>query len=178
MRKVPMVALLHSAGCAAKKEQTSAVPTEVTSAGVTAEVAFMAKDFKENDSGLECIGSNRQQMGDGGMIAQFRDARTGTLMAATDSGMGCMVIHRAPSIGHARKRQAPLPARARVALLKLRFPQTGRALALTIAVGRRRWNTVCARCARRMAMTKSNGMLRPNSFGAMTWCKTTRFCVV
>lgn len=59
-------------------------------------VAFMAKDFKENDSGLEYIGTNRQQMGDGGMIAQFRDEATGEIIAATDSTMRCLVVHRAP----------------------------------------------------------------------------------
>lgn len=59
-------------------------------------VAFLAKDFKENDSGLEYIGTNRQQMGDGGMIAQFRDAITGQVIAVTDSTMRCMVVHRGP----------------------------------------------------------------------------------
>jgi len=59
-------------------------------------VAFMVKDFKENNSGLEYIGTNRQQMGDGGMIAQFRDTTTGTVIAATDNTMRCLVVHRAP----------------------------------------------------------------------------------
>lgn len=59
-------------------------------------VAFMAKDFKENDSGLEYIGTNRQQMGDGGMIAQFRKTMTGEVIAATNSNMRCLVVHRAP----------------------------------------------------------------------------------
>src|SRR5437868_12224916 len=30
---------------------------------------FIVKDFKQNDSGLEYIGTDRQQMGDGGFIA-------------------------------------------------------------------------------------------------------------
>lgn len=59
-------------------------------------IAIMAKDFKENDTGLEYIGSNRQQMGDGGLIAQFRDAATGETIAVTDSNMRCLVVHRAP----------------------------------------------------------------------------------
>jgi hypothetical protein len=59
-------------------------------------IAIMAKDFKENDSGLEYIGTNRQQMGDGGMIAQFHDAATGALIAATDSTMRCLVVQHAP----------------------------------------------------------------------------------
>ncbi|MBP7961002.1 MAG: hypothetical protein KBG20_00655 [Caldilineaceae bacterium] len=57
---------------------------------------FIAKDFKENDTGLEYIGTNRQQMGDGGLIAQFTDLTTGDLIAATDATWACTVIHEAP----------------------------------------------------------------------------------
>ena len=57
---------------------------------------FIAKDFKENDTGLEYIGTNRQQMGDGGLIAQFTDLATGELIAATDATWACTVIHEAP----------------------------------------------------------------------------------
>ncbi len=57
---------------------------------------FIVKDFKENDSGLEYIGTNRQQMGDGGFIAQFTNADTGELIAVTDATWACMVIHEAP----------------------------------------------------------------------------------
>ncbi|MEM7736000.1 MAG: PEBP family protein [Deinococcota bacterium] len=57
---------------------------------------FVAKDFKENDTGLEYIGTNRQQMGDGGLIAQFKDASTGELIAVTNSDWQCLVIHDAP----------------------------------------------------------------------------------
>lgn len=61
-----------------------------------AQIAFMAMDFRENDTGLEYIGTQRQQMGDGGFIAQFRDANTGRLLAVTDRATRCIVIHRAP----------------------------------------------------------------------------------
>ena len=57
---------------------------------------FIAKDYKENDTGLEYIGSNRQQMGDGGLIAQFVNASTGELIAVTNSDWHCLVIHEAP----------------------------------------------------------------------------------
>lgn len=57
---------------------------------------FIAKDFKENDTGLEYIGTNRQQMGDGGLIAQFINADTGEIIAVTDSNWMCTVIHEAP----------------------------------------------------------------------------------
>ncbi|GFE48337.1 hypothetical protein So717_00900 [Roseobacter cerasinus] len=59
-------------------------------------IAIKAMDFKENDSGLEYIGSRRQQMGDGGLIAQFVDAETGEIMAVTDDTMRCLVVHHAP----------------------------------------------------------------------------------
>jgi hypothetical protein len=57
---------------------------------------FIAKDFKENDTGLEYIGTNRQQMGDGGLIAQFTNAASGELLAVTDANWVCLVIHEAP----------------------------------------------------------------------------------
>lgn len=59
-------------------------------------VAIRAMDFKEDDSGLEYIGTGRQQMGDGGLIAQFHDVETGEVLAVTDEGMRCLVVHRAP----------------------------------------------------------------------------------
>ncbi|MBK7601025.1 MAG: hypothetical protein IPJ07_21900 [Acidobacteria bacterium] len=34
---------------------------------------FVLKDFKQDDSGLEYIGTKKQQLGDGGFIAQFTD---------------------------------------------------------------------------------------------------------
>ena len=57
---------------------------------------FIAKDFKENDTGLEYIGSNRQQMGDGGIIFQFWDPETNAVIAESNSEWMCTVIHDAP----------------------------------------------------------------------------------
>lgn len=59
-------------------------------------IAFEVKDFKENDTGLEYIGTNRQQMGDGGLIAQFLDAALGETVAVTNADVRCLLIHRAP----------------------------------------------------------------------------------
>ncbi|MGD1887680.1 MAG: PEBP family protein [Cohaesibacteraceae bacterium] len=61
-----------------------------------AQIAIVAMDIRENDTGLEYIGSRRQQMGDGGVIAQIRDASSGQLLGATDGGARCLVVHRAP----------------------------------------------------------------------------------
>ena len=58
-------------------------------------IGLVAKDFKENDSGLEYIGTGRQQMGDGGVIVQIRDA-AGETAAVSDADWQCLVIHAAP----------------------------------------------------------------------------------
>ncbi|WP_027134606.1 PEBP family protein [Geminicoccus roseus] len=58
-------------------------------------VGLVAKDFKENDTGLEYIGTRRQQMGDGGVIVQIRDA-SGETVAVSDAAWQCLVIHTAP----------------------------------------------------------------------------------
>lgn len=59
-------------------------------------LAIEAKDFKETDSGLEYIGEQNQQMGDGGVIAQVTDLSTGDVVAVTDSGWTALVVHQAP----------------------------------------------------------------------------------
>jgi hypothetical protein len=58
-------------------------------------IGIVAKDFKENDSGLEYIGSRRQQMGDGGVIVQIKDA-AGKPVAVSNADWKCLVIHTAP----------------------------------------------------------------------------------
>lgn len=58
-------------------------------------IGLVAKDFIENDTGLEYIGSRRQQMGDGGVIAQIMN-EAGNLAATTNEGWQCQVIHTAP----------------------------------------------------------------------------------
>jgi hypothetical protein len=59
-------------------------------------IAMVTKDFKQNDSGLEYIGTDRQQIGDGGFIAQFTDTSTGKVVATTSSAWKGLVIHQAP----------------------------------------------------------------------------------
>ena len=58
-------------------------------------LGVVAKDFKENDTGLEYIGTNRQQMGDGGLIVQIRDA-AGETVTVSSAEWSCLVIHTAP----------------------------------------------------------------------------------
>ena len=59
-------------------------------------IAMVTKDFKEDETGLEYIGTDRQQMGDGGFIAQFTDTDTGKVVATTGSGWRGFVVHRGP----------------------------------------------------------------------------------
>jgi hypothetical protein len=58
-------------------------------------IGLVAKDFKENDTGLEYIGARNQQMGDGGVILQIMDATGETVVVSNDSWQ-CLVIHSAP----------------------------------------------------------------------------------
>jgi len=58
-------------------------------------LGLIAKDFKENDTGLEYIGTRRQQMGDGGVIVQIKDS-SGNTAVVSDENWLCTVIHEAP----------------------------------------------------------------------------------
>ena len=58
-------------------------------------MAIEAKDYRETDSGLEYIGANNQQMGDGGIIAQVKDS-SGAVVAVTSGDWDSLVVHRAP----------------------------------------------------------------------------------
>lgn len=59
-------------------------------------IAIEAKDFKETDSGIEYIGEGNQQMGDGGVIAQFTNVDTGEVLAVTDGSWSILPVHQAP----------------------------------------------------------------------------------
>ncbi|MEA2057971.1 MAG: hypothetical protein U9O63_04570, partial [Actinomycetota bacterium] len=54
-------------------------------------IAIEAKDFKETDSGIEYIGEPKQQMGDGGLIAQITDTETGEVIAVSTSDWSTLV---------------------------------------------------------------------------------------
>ncbi|MEP2889715.1 PEBP family protein [Tateyamaria sp.] len=58
-------------------------------------IGLVAKDFKENDTGLEYIGARNQQMGDGGVILQIMD-ESGELVAVSNDDWQCLVTHFAP----------------------------------------------------------------------------------
>jgi hypothetical protein len=59
-------------------------------------IGIIGKDYVENASGLEYIGTPRQQIGDGGLIAQIRDNSTGKVVAVTDANWKALVLNKAP----------------------------------------------------------------------------------
>ncbi len=77
-------------------ERSFNAETHRFSAEYPVQLAFVIKDFKENDTGLEYIGSGRQKLGDGGFIMQLTDQSSGRVVGVSDSSMRCMVIHKAP----------------------------------------------------------------------------------
>ena len=58
-------------------------------------VGILAKDFIENESGLEYIGTDRQQMGDGGIVIQIRD-ESNRVLAVSDRSWKTFVTQEAP----------------------------------------------------------------------------------
>ena len=70
---------------------------------------IVAKDFKADDTGLEYIGRRNQQMGDGGLIAQFTDVATGATIAVTNAAWRCLVIHDAPLDRACEDEAEPVP---------------------------------------------------------------------
>lgn len=59
-------------------------------------MSFVLKDYVENDSGLEYIGTPKQQIGDGGFVFQLTDTTAGTFALVSNSSWKCLAIHRAP----------------------------------------------------------------------------------
>lgn len=70
-------------------------------------LGVVAKDFKENDTGLEYIGTRRQQMGDGGIIMQILDG-SGDVAALSNAGWQCLPTHTAPLDKSCEKERNPV----------------------------------------------------------------------
>ncbi|MCV3270171.1 PEBP family protein [Roseobacter sinensis] len=90
---------------------------------VPAQVSIKARDFTENDTGLEYIGTPRQQMGDGGLIAQVTDAASGDVLAATDANTRCFVVHRAPLDPACATERAPIAGEGSCTFSELAEPE-------------------------------------------------------
>ena len=82
---------------------------------------FVVKDYKQNDTGLEYIGTPRQQMGDGGFIAQFSDA-SGKPVAVTNTDWRCLVIHNAPADPSCAREKHPVAGQGPCAFTKIPEP--------------------------------------------------------
>jgi len=84
-------------------------------------IGLIAKDFKENDTGLEYIGSGRQQMGDGGVIAQVSDGNN-KLVAVTDATWRCLVVHEAPLDKSCEKASEPVAGEGSCGFIETPYP--------------------------------------------------------
>lgn len=83
---------------------------------------FVVKDYKENDTGLEYIGTAQQQMGDGGLIAQFKNADTGELIAVTNGDWVDYVTQTAPLDTSCAKASNPVAGVAPCTFISLEEP--------------------------------------------------------
>ncbi len=88
---------------------------------------FIVKDYTKNDTGLEYIGTNRQQMGDGGFIAQFTD-KSGKLVAGTSGDWRCLVIFDAPSSPACAKEKNPVAGQGPCGFTKIPEPDGWKAV--------------------------------------------------
>ncbi|MBO6890612.1 MAG: PEBP family protein [Roseibium sp.] len=85
-------------------------------------IAFEFRDFMENETGLEYIGTRKQQMGDGGAIAQFRDRSNGQLLAATGSDWRCLTVQSAPAQSSCERERDPDVSQANCAETRISVP--------------------------------------------------------
>ena len=61
------------------------------------QVGVIARDFMENESGLEYIGKSNQQIGDAGFVMQIREVKSGNIVASTSSSWKTLVLQKAPT---------------------------------------------------------------------------------
>lgn len=83
---------------------------------------FIIKDYLENKTGLEYIGTRRQQMGDGGFIMQVTDLSTGKVVAVSDEKFACKVIMRAPLDKSCEREARPVAGVAPCTFMELAEP--------------------------------------------------------
>ncbi|EAV43327.1 hypothetical protein SIAM614_06073 [Stappia aggregata IAM 12614] len=86
-------------------------------------LAFEFRDFMENETGLEYVGTRRQQLGDGGAIAQFKDASSGRLLTATGADWKCLTVQSAPADATCARERKPDPSLPVCAQRKTAVPE-------------------------------------------------------
>lgn len=139
-------------------------------------VGVVAKDFKENDSGLEYIGTPRQQMGDGGLILQIRDA-AGQVVAVSDDSWQCLVIHTAPLDKSCERESNPVPGEGACAFEAMDEPEGWDTAGFDASDWPQATVHSAAAVSPKGGMTPFSGRRRPSSSGAPTWNRATRCCV-
>jgi phosphatidylethanolamine-binding protein (PEBP) family uncharacterized protein len=72
------------------------------------EVGFIARDFIENESGLEYIGKSNQQIGDAGIIFQIREVNSKRIVSTSSSNWKSLIIQKAPLNVECVKSSSPL----------------------------------------------------------------------
>jgi hypothetical protein len=115
-------AKLHEDSTAYKTERSFNAERIQFKAGLRVTLAFELRDFIENETGLEYIGSRRQQMGDGGAIAQFSDAKTGALLLASDGDWRCLVVQHLPVKASCAEEASPKTSTAACAQMVTEIP--------------------------------------------------------
>ena len=83
---------------------------------------IVAKDYKANNTGLEYIGTPRQQIGDGGLKAQFTDLASGKIIAVTNQNAKVLVIHKAPLEPACAKEANPVAGQGPCAFMSILEP--------------------------------------------------------
>jgi phosphatidylethanolamine-binding protein (PEBP) family uncharacterized protein len=71
-------------------------------------VAVIARDYIENESGLEYIGKPNQQIGDAGFVLQIKDLSSGNIVGWTDKSWKSLVVQKAPLNSECVTSKAPL----------------------------------------------------------------------
>jgi len=77
-------------------ERSFNAETATFTASYPLSINIIMKDYKENDTGLEYIGERKQQMGDGGFIAQITDTLSQKVVAVSNADWKCQTLHEAP----------------------------------------------------------------------------------
>lgn len=71
-------------------------------------IGFEFRDFMQNETGLEYIGTVAQQMGDGGAIFQFANIANKQIIAVSNARTKCLVVQTAPINAECAKQAQPL----------------------------------------------------------------------
>lgn len=86
-------------------------------------IAVELRDYAQNETGLEYIGTDRQQMGDGGAIFQFTNTATRKVIAASNANVKCYVVQTAPINASCASEAKPVANSGSCAQVKSQTPE-------------------------------------------------------